>query len=415
MTMPDSVPDCEVTPALVGENLMPTKSQKPETKDKHPKNSNKKLIFLLLLTACQPGSDEAPDTFVNLRTVQSGPRVQADELDGAIVRQPQNTALLARRATLRLAAGQATPALRDLNRALAIDDTDGRLYFLQARALRALGRLPEALAAAAAAAAHGFGGPELPLLEGETHLAARNYPAALANLDRTLRLDPDQPAALFYEGLAYAAVGDTSTGVQYLQDALSREPHQSEILHQLAFLLNAWRVPEEAARYAALGLRADSASGLLHYDYGRQLELQNQPDSAAWYYRRALALDTTVYRADYRLALLSTRGGQRPAALIAPLVRALRRNPRLPQARVLLAEALEGQGQLVEALVQYRLLVLENPGNQHWTFKVWKTNERYQNTLPDSLRTLPRWYFRRPVAPVRPKAMEPLQPKSLLN
>ncbi len=371
------------------------------------------LLLWLALAACEPSADDVPDTLVNLRTVQTGPRVQADELDGAIRRQPQNTALLARRATLRLAAGQATPALRDLTRALEIDDADGRLYFLEARALRALGRLPEALTAAAAAATHGFGGPELPLLVGETHLAARNYPAALTNLDRTLRLDPDQPAALFYEGLAYAAVGDTSTGVQYLQDALSREPHQPEILHQLAFLLNAWRVPEEAARYAALGLRADTASGLLHYDYGRQLELLGRPDSALWYYRRALALDTAVYRADYRLALALTARGQRPPAAVPHLLRALRQNPRLPQARALLAETYEAQARLPEALAQYRLLVQENPGNHHWTFKVWKLNERYQLTLPDSLRTLPRSYFRRPVAPPRPRPMAPIQPITL--
>ena len=250
------------------------------------------LLVPLLLVACQAAPTERADTLVDLATVQSGPRVQADELNGAIALEPRNTALLARRATLRLAAGQAADALRDVQAALAIDAANAEFYFLQARAYRALGQLPAALAAARQAAERGFGGPELPLLVGETHLAARNYPAALDNLDRTLRLDPDQPAALFYKGLAYAATADTSTAVQYLQDALARSPREPEILHQLAFLLNAWRVPAEAARHAALGLKLDTTSGLLHYDYGRQLELQGFSDSAQWYYRRALALDT---------------------------------------------------------------------------------------------------------------------------
>ncbi len=39
---------------------------------------------------------------------------------------------------------------------------------------------------------------------------------------------------------------------------------------------------------------------------------------------------------------------------ISPLRRALRRNPRLPQARIMLAEALEAQNRLLEALVQFR-------------------------------------------------------------
>ena len=364
------------------------------------------LLGSLVLPACQTTPAERPDTLVDLATVQSGPRVQADELNGAIAREPRNTALLARRATLRLAAGQPRAALADVVAALQIDDADASLYFLQARAFRALGQLPDALAAARQAADRGFTGPELPLLVGETHLAARNYPAALDNLDRTLRLDPDQPAALFYKGLAYAATADTSTAVQYLQDALARNPREPEILHQLAFLLNAWRIPADAARYATLGLRLDTASGLLHYDYGRQLELQGQPDSALWYYRRALALDTTVYRADYRLGLAAAKA-RRPAAIIQHLTRALRRNPRLPQARALLAEALETQNRLPEALAQYRLLVAENPGNPHWTFRVWKMGGKVQALLPDSLRPVPRTYYRRP-APVRPLPVAPL-------
>ncbi|WP_310397213.1 tetratricopeptide repeat protein [Hymenobacter sp.] len=360
----------------------------------------------VLALACQSAPAERAETLVNLATVQSGPRVQADELNGAIAREPRNAALLARRATLRLAAGEPRAALTDLAAALALDNANGKLYFLQARAFRALNQLPAALRAARQAADRGFAEPQLPLLVGETHLAARNYPAALDNLDRTLRLDPDQSAALFYKGLAYAATADTSTAVQYLQDALARDPHQPEILHQLAFLLNAWRIPADAGRYAGLGMRLDTTSGLLQYDYGRHLELRGRPDSALWHYRRALVLDTTVYRADYRLGLAAAKGHQ-PAAVVAHLGRALRRNPRLPQARALLADALEAQNRLAAALAQYRLLVVENPGNQHWTFKVWKTNERLQALLPDSLRTTPR-YYRRPPAPLQPLPISPL-------
>ncbi len=234
----------------------------------------------------------------------------------------------------------------------------------------------------------------------------------MASLDRTLRLDPDQPAALFYKGLAYAATTDTMQALAYLHAALARDPRQPEIMHQLAFLLNAYRVPQDAAVYAAQGMRLDSTSGALAYDYGRQFELQGRPDSALYYYRRALRFDTTQYRADYRLALAAAAQRQRPAVLIPHLQRALRRNPRLPQARALLAEALEAQHRLPEALTQFRLLVAENPGNHHWTYKVWKTGEIVQAMLPDSLRTTPRTYYYRPVAP-QPRHTEAVEPLKL--
>jgi len=370
------------------------------------------LVLLLWLAGCQSTpADERPDTLVDLATVQSGPQVQAEALDGAIRQQPDNAGLLARRAGLRLAAGQPRATLPDIEAALKIDDEDGELWFLQARAYRAMDRLSEALVAARRAADNGYEAADLPLLEGETHLAARQYPAALASLDRTLRLDPDQPAALFYKGLALAATQDTTQALGFLQTALARDPREPEILHQLAALLNAYRVPEEAAAYAAQGLRLDSTSGALHYDYGRQLELLGQVDSARYYYRRALALDTTQYRADYRLALAASAHGQRPASVIAHLRRALRQNPRLPQARAILAEALEAQHRLPEALRQYRMLVLENPSNQHWTYKVWKVGEVVRASLPDSLRPAVR-YYARPAAPLRPRpAVAPLPPR----
>ena len=45
-----------------------------------------RLPLLAGLAACQPTPSEQPDTLVDLATVQSGPRVQADELNGAIAR-----------------------------------------------------------------------------------------------------------------------------------------------------------------------------------------------------------------------------------------------------------------------------------------------------------------------------------------
>ena len=101
--------------------------------------------------------------------------------------------------------------------------------------------------------------------------------------------------------------------------------------------------------------------------------------------------------------------GQRPASLILHLQRALRRNTHLPQARQLLAEALEAQHRLPEALAQFRLLVSENPGNQHWTYKVWKIGEQVRALLPDSLRPAPVYYHRPVHAPVvRPQPIAPL-------
>ncbi|SHJ53806.1 TPR repeat-containing protein [Hymenobacter daecheongensis DSM 21074] len=348
------------------------------------------LLFLplaALLAACSGGTPtEQAARMVNLQTVQSGPHIQAQELDGAIRRQPGNAGLYARRAVFRLDAGQTAAALQDINRALELDDAPGEYYFTKARALRTQGRLQATLAAAQEASKNGFSSPELNLLVGETNLAAHNYQAALDHLDRTLQQEPDHAAALFYKGIAYVALADTAQALDYLRASLSRDPRQPEILHQLAFLSNAYRLPAEAATYSARGLRLAPTYGPLWYDHGRQFDLQNQPDSARRYYARAALLDSTLYRADYRLALHDYKL-RRYATALPRLQRALRRNPRLPNARQMLAESFESLGRYPEAADQYRLLVAENPGNRHWTYKAWKTGTRARLTSSaDTLR-----------------------------
>jgi len=325
---------------------------------------------------------------VNLATVQSGPQLQAQELEGAIARQPQNAALHARRANFRLAANQLNTALEDINRAIELDDEEGEFYFTKARILRGQNRLTATLEAAEVAAQHGFSSPELNLLVGEANLALRHYEAALDQLDRTLRQEPNHAAALFYKGLAYAALTDTVQAFDYLRASLAREPKQPEILHQLAFLSNAYRQPAQAQVYSARGLRLAPAYASLWYDYGRQFELQSLPDSAQRCYSRAVQLDTTLYRADYRIALTAYRQ-HRYAVVVPHLRRALRRAPRLAGARQMLAESYESLGQQAEALAQYRVLVAENPGNRHWTYKVWKVRDKVRRQQNDSLPASP--------------------------
>lgn len=335
---------------------------------------------------------------INLATVQSGPQIQAAELDGAITRQPRNASLYARRAAFRLDAGQVAPALEDINQALELDDSPGEFYFIKSRALRAQGRLQAALDAANQASRRGFSSPDLNLLVGETHLAARHYQEALDQLDRALQQEPDHSAALFYKGIAYVGLQDTVQALDYLRASLARDPQQPETLHQLAFLSNAFRQPDKAAVYAARGLKIAPTYGPLWYDYGRQFELQNQPDSAVRSYVRTVQLDTTFYRADYRIALTAFKS-RRYAQAVPHLQRALRRSPRLVGARQMLAESLESLGRYPEAADQYRLLVAEYPGNRHWTYKAWKVGNRAKGVVVDETP-------RQAVEPIEPITVE---------
>ncbi|GAA4386532.1 hypothetical protein GCM10023186_31290 [Hymenobacter koreensis] len=341
---------------------------------------------------------------VNLRTVKSGPAIQAAELNGAIARKPRNAALYARRAAFEVEAGNQTEALRDINRAIELDDdAPGEYFLIKARALRGQGRLQAAIEAAAQAQQRGYNPPELHLLLGETNLAARRFDLAVDYLDRVLRDNPENSSALFYKGLAYSALRDTAQALEFLRASALRAPRQPEVLHQLAYLLNASRQPQEAALYIERGLKIDPAHASLWYDRGRVFDYAGQPDSAARHYARAAQLDSTLYRADYRLGLYHYKA-KRFRDAIRPLSRAKRRSQFLPDIGLMVADSHEQIGQNVPAWVAYRQLVRQFPGNKHYTFKIWKIGGRIEPILLDSLRQL---YGAPPVPRRAPSSLRP--------
>ena len=374
------------------------------------------LVLSPLVLACgdgAPAADEQRDVMVNLRTVRSGPDIQAAELNGAIGRQPRNPVLYARRAAFRVEDGQLDAALQDINHAIELDDDPpGEFFLTKARVLRAQGQLQAAIDATAQAQQRGYNPPELHLLLGETNLAARRYNTALDYLDRVLREDADNAAALFYKGLAYAALRDTVQALDYLRASAVRSPRQPEVLHQTAYLLNAHREPLLAARYVESGLRADRSYAGLWYDRGRVFDFAGQPDSAARQYARATRLDSTLYRADYRLGLYYYKN-KRYAQAIRPLSRARRRSQFLPDVGLMLADSYESTGQNQGAWIAYRALVKQFPGNRHYTYKTWKVGQRLPARQLDSLKMV---YGAPPLpqprrVPTNAPAIEPLDVK----
>ncbi|WP_400190958.1 tetratricopeptide repeat protein [Hymenobacter sp. B81] len=338
------------------------------------------------LTGCgETGPVRTSEVMVNLGAVRSGPELQAAELNGAIARQPRNAGLYARRAAFDLQAGQTARALRDINQAIELDDAPGEYYLIKARTLRAQGQLQAALAAAAQAQQRGYNPPELHLLLAETNLAARRHRTALDYLDRVLREDADHAAALFYKGLVYAALRDTAQALDFLRASVARGGQQPEALHQLAYLLNANRQPAAAAPYVARGLALSPRYAALWYDRGRVFDLSGQPDSAVRNYVRAARLDSTLYRADYRVGLYYYRNRQY-GRVVGPLTRARRRSQYLPEVGQMLADSYEQIGQLLPAWVAYRQLVRQFPGNRHYTYKVWKVGQRLPGSQLDSLK-----------------------------
>lgn len=142
------------------------------------------------------------------------------------------------------------------------------------------------------------------------HLAARDLPAAIADLRAALALDPDFAEA--HANLAWALEhgGDPAQAEPHYLRAIALAPANPQIRLNLGAMLTARRRLDEAERVVrgALALAPDAPAalsnlGMVLASAGREIEAERQ-------YRRALDIDPAYGKAAFNLAYLLLRQGR---------------------------------------------------------------------------------------------------------
>lgn len=233
-------------------------------------------------------------------------------LDRALTLDPSYDNAYAWRATLKLASGDAAGALADLDRALKLRAT-ARAWHERARALRALGRVPESLdsleRAARLNAELGWGGPK-----------AESAAAALCEI-RSLDRGSD-PRLAEWEGETLLRLGRPAEALAALKDAAS-----------------AWGLTWRGeARLALEGLSAASARDIA--DGARR--------DPRWAKSRALAAEAAFHCGDRAKAL-------------AHAAAAVRANPYSARLRLLRAKAALWSGRRAAAAAELRKALALSP------------------------------------------------------
>ncbi len=323
------------------------------------------LAGALWLSGCQSKEpvateDQLPDT-TKVRTLT--PDEQIRDLTTAIKEQPGNVALFQRRARIYLTLNNGPAALADAERVVALEGSTPTSFLLRAQALRAVGKVKEALADCTQAQQLGYDGSDLPLLQGELSYIVRRYPDAIKYLNEALRKSQFEERAYFYKGMIYAETGDTAHAISNLQTASEQAPQFTDSFGQLAGIYNAKRDFKIARQYLDAGLRANPDDGFLHYNLGVNALLQKFPDSALTFFTRAAQLDTTLYLAHFNAAVLHyDRDEFAPA--VKHLKAVLRRTSQPPaQTRLLLADSYDRLGAYRAAVGEYQKLVKEAPAD----------------------------------------------------
>jgi tetratricopeptide (TPR) repeat protein len=198
-------------------------------------------------------------------------------------------------------------------------------------------------------------------------LDRKDLPAAVTALKSVVEIEPDMSAAWFNLAYAYSGLHQNEEAVRAYQRTLELQPDLFEAHLNLGILLIETKQVPEAVKHLekAVGLKPEHARA--HLYYGRALGMVGQPEGAEKQFQEALRLDPALAIACFDLGQLHLET-KRYADALAAFERAGELGPKLVQAQLGLALALEGLNRLPEALSHFEQYLAEKPDDLETRF-----------------------------------------------
>lgn len=197
---------------------------------------------------------------------------------------------------------------------------------------------------------------------GETHRAAGNLPAAIADYRHALELNPDSAASHSLLGEALLAAGDPRLAARHFRQAIELEPEEAGIHNNLGAALRG--TGDQAGAIAAFqrAIELEPEFALAHTNVGGLLLAAGRAPEAEEHLRAAVRLGSDDYRARYNLAIALLLRGRAADAL--PLLAGLRSERANDlEIRNALGVTLMRMNRLEAAAKEFENLLRDAPGN----------------------------------------------------
>jgi tetratricopeptide (TPR) repeat protein len=321
--------------------------------------------FFLLLAACKQvdlSSDKIPPL---LNNSQKTTAQQIALLNEIIAEDPEVAAYYYRRAVLYVEAKNYIKAFQDINQTLKLRGDKSNYFFLQALVLEALKNYPEALKSAEIAEKKGLKQVDLYMLLAKLYYQNKQPIKAVAYLNKVKQLLPQKPEIYYYQGLISYDVEDTLRTVQCMQEALKIAPAYTDAYKYLFRLRQKLQQPYRALEVLKTAmeqpaLRQDAELNEMYGDI--LLELKEKATAMNWY-EKAIALDTTKWKAAYTLGKFHLEEKHYQLG-VNYLLKASKTNPKIEDADYLLGLVYEYHlKDFVKAKQAYEKAVALQPTN----------------------------------------------------
>ena len=233
------------------------------------------VVLALVIVAC----GEHPEPSSQDSTKTDSTRVTLDELNNAIINEPQNALHFRDRGRYHFAKGNNDLAIADFDRAVALDSLNPVLRFERGELFYNLLRFDQALADYSRCAEIDNNSTDCLLKLGEMNIHLRNYPIAVEHINNALRVNEQLPFAYYMKGRIYKETGDTVLAASSYQTAIEVDPDYYDAYVEIGLLYSAAK-SDLAIEYfsTALEVRPNSVEAMYNLAYHYMISSKGKRD-----------------------------------------------------------------------------------------------------------------------------------------
>lgn len=294
-----------------------------------------------------------------------------DLLDNARKNDPNNPEILYKIALFFHKKKEDSIALSPINRAVRLDSTQEKFFFLQARIYYSLDSLDRALSAVRQINTRENESLETLLLTGELYFLKKDYDNAIRFFNRALQLARFESRAYYWKGRIAAVRFDSTNALQNYRFALRLRPDYVEVYNSLSELYFRYEMYNTSIKFANRGLQYQPNHDLLNFNKAEAYRMKlYADDSAKVFYEKAYLANPRLYQASYRLGRYAFDKAFYKESLTY-FESALKHNPDYAYAWFYIGLIYQGQYKYEKSLEAYDKCIKLDPKNLEARDRYW--------------------------------------------